>query len=369
MPRDLQPDRKLFGTTLALCLVGALMVFSASAITARDEHGSAYYFLLRQLLWLVLGIGGMFTLMNCDYRKLRQPKVIFTALSVTLTMLIAVFFLDRSHDTHRWIRVGPLSLQPSELAKLALIVFLAWFLETRTAPRGFGVNNLRRTLLPAVGTALFIVLLVYKEPDMGTACMIFFIAAVMLFVAGLSFKYIGIAAAAAMPVIYFAVAGSAYRLQRVETFFSPGADPQGHGFQLLQSLIAVGSGGFSGVGLMESRQKLFFLPEAHTDFIFSVIAEELGYIGAVIVIVLFAVYGWRALVAAMKAPDDFGRFLGIGIATMVVGQALINLSVVLGLVPTKGIPLPFVSYGGSNLLGMLLATGVLLNISQHVDET
>ena len=369
MPRDLQPDRKLFGTTLALCLVGALMVFSASAITARDEHGSAYYFLLRQLLWLILGVGGMFALMNFDYRKLRQPKVIFTALSVTLTMLIAVFFLDRSHDTHRWIRVGPLSLQPSELAKLALIVFLAWFLEIRTAPRSFGVNSLRRTLLPAVGTALLIVVLVYKEPDMGTACMIFFIAAVMLFVAGLSFKYIGIAAAVAMPIIYFAVAGSAYRLQRVETFFSPGADPQGHGFQLLQSLIAVGSGGFSGVGLMESRQKLFFLPEAHTDFIFSVIAEELGYIGAVIVIVLFAVYGWRALVAAMKAPDDFGRFLGIGIATMVVGQALINLSVVLGLVPTKGIPLPFVSYGGSNLLGMLLATGVLLNISQHVDET
>ena len=369
MPRSLQPDRRLFGTTLALCLIGAVMVFSASAITSSDEHGNAYYFLLRQLAWLALGVGGMFALMNFDYRKLRQPKVIFTALSITLTMLIAVFFLDRSHDTHRWIRYGSFSLQPSELAKLALIVFLAWFLEIRTGPRGFGVNDLRRTLLPALGTVLLVVALVYKEPDMGTACMIFFIAAVMLFVAGLSFKYIGIAAAAAMPVVYFAVAGSAYRLQRVETFFSPGSDPQGHGFQLLQSLIAVGSGGFSGVGLMESRQKLFFLPEAHTDFIFSVIAEELGYIGAVIVIVLFAIYGWRALVSAMKAPDDFGRYLGIGIATMVVGQALINLSVVLGLVPTKGIPLPFISYGGSNLLGMLLATGVLLNISQHVDET
>jgi cell division protein FtsW len=369
MPRSLQPDRRLFGTTLALCLIGAVMVFSASAITARDEHGSAYYFLLRQLLWLALGVGGMFALMNFDYRKLRQPRVIFTALSITLTMLIAVFFLDRSHETHRWIRYGPLSLQPSEIAKLALIVFLAWFLEIRTGPRGFGVNNIRRTLLPALGTVLLIVVLVYKEPDMGTACMIFFIAAVMLYVAGLSVKYIGMAAVAALPVIYIAVATSAYRLERVKTFFSPGADPQGHGFQLLQSLIAVGSGGFTGVGLMESRQKLFFLPEAHTDFIFSVIAEELGYIGAVIVIILFAVYGWRALLAAMKAPDDFGRYMGIGIATMVVGQALINLSVVLGLVPTKGIPLPFISYGGSNLLGMLLATGVLLNISQHVDET
>jgi cell division protein FtsW len=369
MPRTLQPDRKLFGTTLALCLIGALMVFSASAITAKDEHGSAYYFLLRQLLWLVIGMIGMFALMNFDYRRLRQPKVIFTAVSLTLVMLIAVFFLDRSHDTHRWFRLGPLSLQPSEIAKLALIVFLAWFLELRTAPRSFGVNDVRHTLLPALGTVSLMVLLVYKEPDMGTACMIFFIAAVMLFVAGLSIRYIAVAAVAAIPIVYLAVATSAYRLERVKTFFSPAADPQGHGFQLLQSLIAVGSGGFSGVGLMESRQKLFFLPEAHTDFIFSVIAEELGYMGAVILIALFAFYGWRALVAAMKAPDSFGRYLGIGIATMVVGQALINLSVVLGLVPTKGIPLPFVSYGGSNLLGMLLATGVLLNISQHVDET
>jgi cell division protein FtsW len=369
MPRTLQPDRKLFVTTLALCLAGAVMVFSASAITARDEHGSPYYFLLRQLLWLALGIGGMFALMNFDYRRLRQPKIIFPALAITLTMLVAVYFLDRSHATHRWFRLGPLSLQPSELSKLALIVFLAWFLELRTAPRGFGINNLRHTLLPALGTVLLIVALVYKEPDMGTACMIFFIAAVMLFVAGISLKYVGAVALAAIPVAYFAVVTSAYRLERVKTFFSPGSDPQGHGFQLLQSLIAVGSGGFSGVGLMESRQKLFFLPEAHTDFIFSVIAEELGYIGGIILIVLFAVYGWRALVAAMKAPDDFGKYLGIGVATMVVGQALINLSVVLGLVPTKGIPLPFVSYGGSNLLGMLLATGVLLNISQHADET
>jgi len=369
MPRSLQPDRRLFGVTLTLCLVGAVMVFSASAITARDEHGSAYYFLLRQLLWLALGFAGMFGLMNLDYRKLRQPKIIFTSVSVTLLMLVAVFFLDRSHQTHRWIRLGSLSFQPSEIAKLALIVFLAWFIEVRTVPRGFGINNLRHTLLPVVGTILLFTVLVYKEPDMGTACMIFFTAAVMLFVAGLSLRYIAFTAAAALPVLFIAVTSSAYRLQRVKTFFSPGADPQGHGFQLLQSLIAVGSGGFSGVGLMESRQKLFFLPEAHTDFIFSVIAEELGFIGAVIVLVLFAVYGWRGITAAMKAPDDFGRYLAIGVTTMVVGQALINLSVVLGLVPTKGIPLPFISYGGSNLLGMLLATGVLLNISQHVDET
>ncbi len=369
MPRSLQPDRRLFGVTLALCLIGAVMVFSASAITAREEYGNGYTFLLRQVLWLALGIAGMFWLMNTDYRKLRQPRVIFTGLSVTLVLLIAVFFLDRSHATHRWIRLGPLSLQPSELAKLAVIAYLAWFIAVRRSPSRLGINDPARSLAPVLGMLLLVVGLVLAEPDMGTACMISLIAFVMLFVSGLSLRYILGVALASLPAIYLLIVRVPYRLQRVQTFFSPGSDPQGHGFQLLQSLIAVGSGGFSGVGLMESHQKLFFLPEAHTDFIFAVISEELGFIGAVIVLALFAVYGWRGFVSAMKAPDQFGRLLAIGITTMVVGQALINLSVVLGLVPTKGIPLPFVSYGGSSLLSMLLATGVLLNISQHADET
>jgi cell division protein FtsW len=314
-------------------------------------------------------LAGMFWLMNADYRKFRQPRVIFTAVSLTLVMLISVFFLDRSHATHRWFRLGPLSLQPSEIAKLVLIFFLAWFLEIRRAPRGFGVNDPVRTLLPALGTVLLIVALILAEPDMGTACMIVLIAGAMLFVSGLDMRYIFGAALAAIPAVYLLIVRTPYRLERFKAFMSPGADPQGHGFQLLQSLIAIGSGGFTGVGLMEGRQKLFFLPEAHTDFIFSVICEELGFIGAVIVLTLFAVYGWRGFVAAMKAPDEFGRLLALGITAMVVGQALINLSVVLGLMPTKGIPLPFISYGGSSLIGMLLATGVLLNISQHADET
>jgi cell division protein FtsW len=369
MPRSLQPDRQLFGVTFALCLIGAVMVFSASAVTASEENGSGYTFLVRQLLWIGSGIAGMFWMMKMDYRKLRQPRVIFTGLSITLVLLLAVFFLDRSHATHRWIRIGPLSLQPSEFAKLVVIFYLAWFLETRRGPRGTGVNDLLKTLVPAIGAILLVVGLVVMEPDMGTACMISLIAFVMLFVAGLSLRYIFTFALAALPVIYLLIVRVPYRLQRVQTFFSPGSDPQGHGFQLLQSLIAVGSGGFTGVGLMESRQKLFFLPEAHTDFIFSVICEEVGFVGALFVLALFAVYGWRGLVAAMKAPDDFGRLLGIGVTTMVVGQAMINLSVVLGLLPTKGIPLPFISYGGSSLFIMLLATGVLLNISQHADET
>lgn len=369
MPRSLQPDRQLFGATLIMCLMGAVMVFSASAVTAREEYGNAYLFLIRQLIYIAIGIGGMFWLMRFDYRKLRQPRVIFTALGLTVLLLIGVLLLDRSHATHRWIRMGPLSFQPSELAKLVVIFYLAWFLEIRCAPRGAGVNNFRQTLLPALGAVALLFVLVLVEPDMGTACMIGFIAAVMLYVAGTSLKYILPVALAAIPVVYLLIVRVPYRLMRVQAFFSPGTDPQGHGFQLLQSLIAIGSGGFSGVGLMESHQKLFYLPEAHTDFIFAVICEELGFIGAVIVLALFAVYGWRGFVAAMKAPDEFGRFLALGITAMVVGQAMINLSVVLGLMPTKGIPLPFISYGGSSLLGMLLATGVLLNISQHADET
>jgi cell division protein FtsW len=368
MPRSLQPDRKLFGATLGLCLIGAVMVFSASAMTAREQYGNGYIFLIRQMIYIAIGIAGMFCLMNVDYRKLRQPRVVFTALAVTVVLLVAVFFLDRSHATHRWVRFGPFSLQPSEMAKLAVILYLAWFLEMRTAPRGFGVNDPVHTLAPALGAVLLMVGLVLGEPDMGTACMISFIALVMLFVSGLSLRYLAGAALAALPAIYLLIVRVPYRYQRWLSFMSPSSDPQGHGFQLLQSLIAVGSGGFSGVGLMESRQKLFYLPEAHTDFIFAVIGEEFGYVGAAVVLALFAVYGWRGFVTAMKAPNEFGRLLALGITTMVVGQALVNLSVVLGLVPTKGIPLPFISYGGSSLLGMLLATGVLLNISQHVDE-
>jgi cell division protein FtsW len=369
MPRSVQPDRKLFIVTLALCLIGVVMVFSASAMTASEQFGAGYIFLLRQLIYVVLGIAGMFWLMNMDYRKLRQPSVVFTGLALSFVLLVGVFFLDRSHQTHRWFRMGPFSFQPSEMAKLALVIFLAWFLELRRLPRNFGVNDPLRSLVAALGTTLVMAALVVKEPDMGTAFMIVLISMVMLFIAGLSYRYIAGTVLAAIPTIYLLIVRVPYRLQRFEAFLHPELDPKGAGFQLLQSLISVGSGGMTGVGLMESRQKLFFLPEAHTDFIYAIIGEELGFIGAVVVLALFAVYGWRGFVAAMKAGNDFGKFLGLGITTMVVGQALINLSVVLGMMPTKGIPLPFISYGGSSLFAMLLATGVLLNISQQTDET
>ncbi len=371
MPRNVQTDRWLFLSTLALCLFGAVMVFSASAMIAREQHGNAYFFLLRQLLWLALGLAGMFWMMNLDYRKLRQPTVIFTGLFGTLVLLVAVLLLDKSHATHRWIRLGPASLQPSEFAKLAVILYLAWFLEMRRRSRGAraarSINDLRHAIGPALGPVLLLGALIVLQPDLGTAVEILLIALAILFVAGLDGRYILGAGLAALPLVYLLIVRVSYRYERVIAFLNPEADPQGHGFQLLQSLIAVGSGGFVGVGLMESRQKLFYLPEAHTDFIYAVLCEELGFIGGVLVLALFAIYGWRGLRAALAAPDDFSRLAALGITVMVVSQALINLGVVLGMMPTKGIPLPFISYGGSSLLVMLLATGVLLNISQQAD--
>ncbi len=371
MPRRLEIDRWLFGVTLALCLLGAVMIFSASAVTAEHDYGHSYIFLLRQTVWLVLGLAGMFALMRTDYRRLREPAVVFTMVFVVLLMLIGTFFLDKSHATHRWIRYGPVGIEPSELAKLAVILYLAWFLDLKrrnAVGMEFCKEDFWQAILPAAGPVFVAVALILLQPDLGTSIDILVVATAVLFVAGLSWKWIAVSSAVAVPALYLLITQVSYRQARLTAFLDPGSDPQGAGFQLLQSLIAVGSGGFTGVGLMESKQKLFYLPEAHTDFIYAVICEELGFIGAVLVIGLFVVYGWRGLRAAFSASDGFGRLLAIGITAMVLSQALINFAVVLGMVPTKGIPLPFVSYGGSSLLAMLLATGVLLNISQQATD-
>jgi cell division protein FtsW len=370
LPRQVENDRWLFGVTLALCLLGAVMIFSASAVTAEHQYGRPYIFLLRQSAWLVLGIVGMFALMRTDYRRLREPAVVCTAVCVVLLMLVGTFFLDKSHATHRWIKFGPVGIQPSELAKLTIILYLAWFLDMKrrsAAAMEFNKEDFLQTILPAVGPILIFVMLIVAQPDLGTSVDIVLIATAILFVAGLSWKWLLVGGAAALPALYLLISHVSYRQARLMAFLNPDADPLGAGFQLLQSLIAVGSGGFTGVGLMESKQKLFYLPEAHTDFIYAVICEELGFIGAMIVIALFGVYAWRGIRAAYAAPDSFGRLLALGITAMVMCQALINFVVVLGLVPTKGIPLPFISYGGSNVLVMLLATGVLLNISQQAE--
>jgi len=366
--RRWETDRWLFGVTVVLCLIGAVMIFSASAVTAEQQFGHSYHFVLRQVMWLGAGLLGMFGLMKLDYHRLREPAVVYTVLCAVVVMLIGTFFLDKSHATHRWIKVGPAQIQPSELTKLAVILYLAWFLDLkrRAATRlEFCKEDLLNTVLPAVAPILICVGLIVLQPDLGTSVDIVLIMVAILFVAGLSWKWIAVGMAAATPILFVLITHVSYRNARMISFLHPESDPQGAGFQLLQSLIAVGSGGFTGVGLMESKQKLFYLPEAHTDFIYAVICEELGFIGATIIVCLFAVYAWRGLRASFNAPDGFGRTLALGATAMVMFQALINFAVVLGMMPTKGIPLPFVSYGGSSLLVMLLATGVLLNVAQQ----
>ncbi len=276
MAKRVSVDSWLFTVTLLLIFVGLVMVFSASAVMAKERYGSGYFFLLRQLGWAVAGILVMVLAMKIDYRRYKQPAVVFSLLGLTTLMLISVFFLDRAHHTHRWIHWGPLSLQPSEMAKPALILFLAFFLENRTK----SMKDWRNTVLPAaVPTLIFISLIVF-QPDLGTAIACAAITGCVLFVAGLDLRYLGYAFAASLLPLYFLIFHVAYRRARILAFLDPYSDPQGRGFHIIQSLIAVSTGGITGVGLMEGKQKLFYLPEPHTDFIFAVTAEELGLVGA-----------------------------------------------------------------------------------------
>jgi cell division protein FtsW len=363
MAKRVSVDGWLFTVTLLLVFVGLVMVFSASAVMAKDRYGSGYYFVLRQMVWAVGGIVAMVVAMKVDYRRYKNPAVVFSALGITAFLLIAVFFLDRAHNTHRWIHWDGLSFQPSELAKPVLILFLSFFLESRTR----SMNDLRNTLLPAVIPTVVFLGLIVLQPDLGTAIACAAITACILFVGGLELKYLGYGLAASLLPLYFLIFHVAYRRERILAFLNPYSDPQRAGFHIIQSLIAVSTGGIGGVGLMEGKQKLFYLPEPHTDFIFSVICEELGLVGAIVIIALFAIFLWRGVRTALRTHDMFGRFLAVGITSMIVVQAFINISVVLGLMPTKGIPLPFVSYGGSSLFITLACVGVLLNVSKQAE--
>ncbi len=363
MAKRLHSDRILFLVTVGLVVFGLVMVFSASAVLSAEQYGSAYTFLLRQLAWAAAGVAAMLGIMRVDYHHFRSPAVVFPLLFLTLFLLGAVLLWSGSHNTHRWFRWGLFSFQPSELAKPVLILFLAWFLEKRIS----AVNDLPHTLLPALAVVGVAVLLILKEPDLGTAVSILTITGAMFFIAGLRLRYFAAAFLAALPAFYLLVYRVPYRRNRILAFLDPYEDPQGKGFQMIQSLIAVGTGGVGGAGLMQGKQKLFYLPAPHTDFIFAVVSEELGLIGAGLLVVAFGVFFWRGLRASLHASDAFGRLIAVGISVMIVCQALINVSVVLGLLPTKGIPLPFVSYGGSSLLFNLVAVGILLNVTQHAD--
>ena len=364
MARTLKSDRVLFITTILLVGLSIVMVYSASAVLALERTGQPYLFLTKQAMWATLGIAAMAVIMRVDYRTYREPAFIWSCVGVVAVALVAVLFRAPINGARRWFDIGGIGVQPSELAKLTTIFFIAALLERRM----HRIDDVRHSLVPIGVVVLGLVALILPEPDFGTSMSILLITAVMVFVAGLNYRYVIGAVLAALPVLYIVVMGSVYRRRRTLAFLNPWEDPLGDGFQIIQSIIAVGTGGVWGKGLMNGVQKLFYLPEPHTDFIYAVISEELGLIGATVVAACFCVIAWRGLRVSLRAPDKFGAFLALGLTTMVAVQAFVNISVVLGMMPTKGIPLPFVSNGGSSLLINLLGMGILLNVSQHASS-
>jgi len=359
--RKLKSDKILFVTTMLLVGVSVVMVYSASTVMAMERYHQPYLFLTKQLMWAILGVALMWVVMRLDYRIYRQRPFIWTALALVGLGLVAVLFLPPVNGAKRWFSVMGLGIQPSELAKVIGIIFIAEALDRRM----HRIDDVTYSLLPIAVVVVPLVGLILVEPDFGTAMSLAIIAAVMIFAAGLNWRYIVGATLCALPALYIVAMGTTYRRRRMLAFLNPWEDPLGDGFQIIQSIIAVGTGGVSGKGLMNGVQKLFYLPEPHTDFIYSVLAEETGLIGASLLLICFLVITWRGLRASLRAPDSFGAFLAIGLTTMVSVQALVNISVVLGLMPTKGIPLPFISFGGSSLLISLVGMGILLNVSQH----
>jgi cell division protein FtsW len=365
MARKLKSDKLLFTATLVLVCTGVVMVYSASAVWAMDRADDQYLFLFKQLAWAVIGLSLVPVIMRIDYRTYREPVVIWTALAIVAVLLVAVLFGRPVKGATRWLNLGGLGIQPSELAKIAVVIFVAALLERRMDR----VNEPSHALLPIALVVGGVVGLILLQPDLGTAVAILTITGAMIFAAGISYQYLLGLGLAALPALYFLIMRSEYRRRRIFSFIDPWADPLNDGFQIIQSFIAVGTGGLFGRGLMDGVQKLFYLPEPHNDFIYSVIGEELGLLGTTVVLLCFCILTWRGLRASFRAPDRFGAFLALGLTMMVSFQAFFNMSVVLGLLPTKGIPLPFVSYGGSSLLVNMIGVAVLLNISQHASSS
>lgn len=355
MARTLKSDRWLFYTTLVLVGLSVVMVYSASAVPAvRRFDATAEHFLYRQLVYAIGGFFLLFAAMRVDYHVYQRPAVIWSLFLVTMVCLVAVFAWPERNGARRWIDVWVVSFQPSELAKLVMIIFAARVLDCRM----HRIGELGYAVAPIALATVLLIGLIFKEPDMGTSAMLALVVGAMLFAAGLRLPHLAMAAVLAAVAGGLAIALEPYRLERLMQFFNGS-------HQLKQSILAIGSGGITGLGLTQGIQKLFYLPEAHTDFIYAVIGEELGLIGTTFVLACFLFMAWRGLRIALLAPDRFGALLAVGITAMIALQALINITVVTGLAPTKGIPLPFVSSGGSSLVMNLTAMGILLNVSQQ----
>jgi cell division protein FtsW len=361
MARKLAPDKWLFSATIALALFGVVMVYSASAMIAQKENGNQFYYVIKQGVWMSIGFIVMILAMQFNYQQLKSRRIVYGLLLVSTITLLSVFGFGSVNGAHRWMKFSGFSVQPSELSKLALAIFLAYFLEKRAGEEG----DLWRTFIPCGLMTGWLAFLVVVEPDFGTALMLALIFTVMIYTAGARLVHLGLAAAPALLAAIGLLIFVPWRMKRLITFLDPWADQQGSGFQVVQSLIAIGSGGPNGLGFAQGKQKMLFLPFAHSDFIFAVVGEELGLVGALTVVSVFGLFLWRGVRTALLAPDRFGMLLSLGIVTSIVVQALFNMSVVLSLVPTKGIPLPFISYGGSSLVPTLAAVGILLNVSQH----
>lgn len=351
-------DLILFGATLAVLSLGILFVYSTSGIAAERMYGSAHFYLFKQAVFGAFGIGIMLVCSMIDYHRWLKMTPVFYFAAVLGLVLVLVGLGHSAGGSSRWIPLGAVSIQPSEFAKLALIFYLAHSL----ANRGEKVESFKEGFLPTIVIAGIPMFLTLLQPDFGTAILMGMITMLLLFIAGTRVPYMIMMGIAALPVLYALLFSAAYRRNRILAFLDPWSDPSGVGFQIIQSYIAFGSGGLWGRGLGEGRQKLFFLPEAHTDFIFSVFGEEAGFIGVLFLILLYVIIVWRGLAIALRARDEYGTFLAAGITGMFGIQVCVNMAVVTGLVPTKGLALPLMSYGGSALVMNLIALGVLQSV-------
>jgi len=362
MGKSNEYDRVLIVLIGVLVIFGIMMVLSASSAIAYGEKADAYYYLKKQLLWAVLGLSAMAVMMKIDYHLLKKwVYPIFLASLVLLVLVLVPGIGKEINGARRWIILFGFMFQPGELVKLTLVIYLAYSLtkkyeKIRTFTVGF---------VPHIILLLIVAALIMKEPDFGAAVTIGAIVIIMMFVAGTRFYYLAATVIAAVPVVYFCIVHSAYRMRRIMAFMDPWADPLDTGYHIIQSFLAFGSGGIMGTGLGEGTQKLYYLPFAYSDFIFAVVGEELGFIAVVAVIAAFGVFCMRGIRIAKRAPDIFGAYLAVGITALITVEVILNIGVVTGLLPTKGMTLPFISYGGSSLLTSLTAVGILLNVSSQ----
>ncbi|HYJ87887.1 MAG TPA: putative lipid II flippase FtsW [Pyrinomonadaceae bacterium] len=361
MAKKLYPDKWLFAATVGLALFGVVMVYSASAVMAQRANGSQFHYVIKQGIWTGVGFIAMLVAMQFDYTRLKDRRLVYGLLIVTFLGLIAVFAFSPINGARRWIKLSGFNIQPSELSKLSLAIFLAYFLERHAGEE----RSFWRTFFPCAAVTGVLAVLIVAEPDLGTAMMLAVIFGVLIYTAGARLLHLGYVALPALIGLAGLLIFVPFRMRRMIMFLDPWADPQGSGFQVVQSLIAIGSGGPNGLGFAQGKQKMLFLPFAHSDFIFAVVGEELGLVGTLTVLLVFGLFLWRGIRTSLLAPDRFGMLLAMGLVTGIVVQALFNMSVVLSMVPTKGIPLPFISYGGSSLVPTLASVGILLNISQH----